>query len=165
MLADSPDCLENDPAWSPDGSQVVFDVACTEETSDAQAGLAVINADGTGWHRIVGPGQFAFDSFPPSHPVWSPDGSSIAFDTESGEGFFGTVYLARADGSRVAVLTDGEQPTWSPDGDRIAFTFQDERDVQSDIYVIGVDGTSRQRLTSTIDIESAPAWQSIVGTG
>ena len=168
LLADSADCLENDPAWSPDGGRIVFDAGCTEETSDAQAGLIVINADGTGWHRIVGPDGFS--SFPPSSPVWSPDGRHIAFDTVQGEGIAGTIYVADADGSNVFALTDGVGPAWSPDGSRIAFAFQDTRfETYSHIYVIGVDGSGLHRLTSVKDrgdgvvrtaaLVSNPSWQ------
>jgi TolB protein len=54
-----------------------------------------------------------------SDPVWSPDGSTIAFTSDRG----GTaqVCLMRPDGSKVRCLTDGVQPAWSPDGKSLTF--------------------------------------------
>ena len=50
-------------------------------------------------------------------PVWSPDGSRIAFAGASEEGF--DLYVMNADGSDITKLTDlpGDEitPAWSPD--------------------------------------------------
>ncbi len=73
-----------------------------------------INADGTGRRRISN----GID------PVWSPDGSQIAFVRwEEPRG----VWVVNADGSgerRVFDWTEARRPSWSPDGTQIVFTRQ-----------------------------------------
>jgi len=53
-------------------------------------------------------------------PAWSPDGTLIAFVDLSFR-----LVVARADGTRLKVLTGGrsltQSPSWSPDGSRIVF--------------------------------------------
>ncbi|MEV6527001.1 hypothetical protein AB0M43_34240 [Longispora sp. NPDC051575] len=63
------------------------------------------------------------------HPAWSPDGLSLAFDTE-GEGW-GICVLPVAGGRSREVVTDNHpdrvhDPAWSPDGGTIAFTSVEE---------------------------------------
>src|SRR5512134_1924466 len=61
------------------------------------------------------------DPAPDRSPVWSPDGSQIAFASRRADNW--DLYLMRADGGGLRRLTedaayDGE-PAWSPDGARI----------------------------------------------
>jgi tricorn protease len=64
-------------------------------------------------------------------PVWSPDGSEIAWFSDSGNGY--ELLIAAQDGlSAARRLSIGEskmawEPTWSPDGTRIAFVDDDVR--------------------------------------
>jgi Tol biopolymer transport system component len=62
------------PRWSPDGTKVVY-TGALPANPDAPL-LYVVNADGTGAHRVTSePGIWAeFD------PTWSPDGTRIAFN-------------------------------------------------------------------------------------
>jgi Tol biopolymer transport system component len=57
------------PVMSPDGSRIVL--AIRSGTGDR--GLYVVNADGTDLHRIAGGRDNPFN------PIWSPDGTQIAF--------------------------------------------------------------------------------------
>src|SRR5919109_664249 len=65
--------------YSPDGKQIVFDrqdpfaQGCTRTSA-----LYVVNVDGSGLHQIT-PGGFCDDD-----GSWSPDGSEIAFEHDSG---------------------------------------------------------------------------------
>src|SRR5436305_12651698 len=54
--------------WSPDGRQIAF----TWSFGPKQVGLALINADGSGFQALPG-GQDAI------FPSWSPDGRKILF--------------------------------------------------------------------------------------
>mgnify|MGYP000270532003 FL=1 len=91
-------------------------------------------------------------------PVYSPDGSQIAFvATHDGDP---ELYVANADGSNVRKLTDNEavdaSPSWAPDGSKILFV--SDRDGDFEIYTMNPDGTDAQRQELTLPEEnSAPA--------
>jgi len=100
---------------------------------------------------------------PNIQPVWSPDGSRIAFAGAGDEGF--DLYVMDADGSDLMQLTDTpgdeDQPAWSPDGTRIAFFFDDlgEPNFRSGVGIVGAEGGEWTALV-TRDDEYAyrPAW-------
>ncbi len=66
-----------------------------------------------------------------SEPVWSPDGTKIAFARWNINSRFVEIFVMNADGSDQRRLTQSREdhsPSWSPDGTKIAFwrTFQGE---------------------------------------
>ena len=74
-LTNSP-ATDGSPAWSPDGRRIAF----------ASGGIAVINVDGTGFAKLITdhvggctPSPGAGSTRISSGPVWSPDGSRIAY--------------------------------------------------------------------------------------
>ena len=97
-------------------------------------------------------------------PVWSPDGTRIAF-VKASEGH-DNVWVMNADGSGQTNLTpgavttgqanEGTNPTWSPDGTRIAYASS-----QGEIWAMNADGTNKVNLTDTVPsvgLEIQPAW-------
>lgn len=94
-------------------------------------GICVVRADGRGFRRldrdvVAGSEARGGDSL----PVWSPDGTEIAFARSLGQrppnGFtIKEIFTMRADGSgrrRVTYLNAyATAPSWSPDGRRLAF--------------------------------------------
>ena len=91
------------------------------------------------------------------NPVWSPDGSRLAFVSNRD----GNPEIYVVDGKAVENLTQHEgldlSPAWSHGGRRIAFV--SNRDGQNDIYILELtDGTLR-RLTERGDVlTSSLSW-------
>jgi dipeptidyl aminopeptidase/acylaminoacyl peptidase len=97
-------------------------------------------------------------------PVWSPDGTKIAFygyprgAVQGGANY--DVYVMSADGSGVANLTTTPadvaswfsqlNPKWSPDGTRIAY------DGDDGLYVVNVDSSGPTRIASGQDATWSP---------
>ena len=86
-------------------------------------------------------------------PVWSPDGSRIAFVSARAEGR-NEIYTMAADGSDARRIAPSvyaySYPVWSPDGRRIAFVSRDFY-----LYVVGADGSD---LTEIAETRSQPTW-------
>ena len=88
-------------------------------------------------------------------PTVSPDGKTVVYAAESGEGL--DLFFLRVGGRNPQNLTadsaaDDYQPAFSPDGETIAF--RSERD-GGGIFVMGSTGESVRRLT---DFGYNPAW-------
>ena len=91
-------------------------------------------------------------------PVWSPDGTHIAFDSDR----YGDrdIFVMNADGSHQQQLTtdsaEDREPAWSPDGSLIAF--QSDRYTPRDVFVMNLDGSSQRQLTSVNAVDALPDW-------
>jgi Tol biopolymer transport system component len=128
------DAQDDQPAWSPDGEELVF-----RRSGAGGADLWIMDADGTNQHQLTsGPEG-------DSEPVWSVDGL-IAFTRG------GSIWVVEPDGTglRQLVPDRGRQPDWSPDGDRLAFVRG------SKIFVADGFGTVLRRVTRRT--ATRPAW-------
>jgi len=116
VLAGAPEPLRRstrpirDHELSPDGRWVAF-----LETG-AQEDLFVARTDGTEYRKLTD------DVFRDRAPVWSPDGSRLAFYSDR-TGMY-QLWTIRPDGSGATQVPTGDRkanfPTWSPDGSEIA---------------------------------------------
>jgi Tol biopolymer transport system component len=169
------DCAQ-DPAWSPDGSSIVFASGGVPRTN-CRGGLWTMPVGGSGARRIAAEGRnpdwspdgskLAYDDGKGSivvsdatggdartvgrgaEPAWSPDGSLLAFTREQ------AIFVAAANGSGERLITrGGVEPDWSPDGTRLVFA----RTVQgsSGLAIVGLDGSGLLPVTSSEDRQ--PAW-------
>lgn len=106
---ESADAFASSPAWSPDGSRIMYWIA--------GLGLSVVDTRG----GDVRPVSVMLSGAPVSRPAWSPDGRTITFNM-----FEGSILSAPSSGGTATVLIEnGRDAAWSPDGKRIAFVRND----------------------------------------
>jgi TolB protein len=148
------------PAWSPDGSHIVYERQWSPLAKREGLALFVVSSKGGGTpRRLTSEAVAAGD-----HPVWSPDGKWIAFrthaDQEPGEGA-SELSLIRPDGSGVRHLKTPEDNVlsagFSPDGQWITFGAPGVGDI-SDVWAMHVDGSDMHPITRTTTWDSAPDW-------
>ena len=112
---------ELDPAWSPDGSMLVY-TSAPYAGSDCKAcalTLRIAHADGTHSTPVTSHGAGIYDN----GAAWSPDGTTIAFVRGTSD-TPGRLYTVHPDGSAVTPMSTtlhASAPSWSPDGATIAF--------------------------------------------
>jgi dipeptidyl aminopeptidase/acylaminoacyl peptidase len=105
--------------------------------------------------RSVGPSPVRETS-----PVWSPDGSRIAFLFDRGRG--PEIRVMRADGSNEKRLAPAPHihtsPDWSPDGRFLAYQADVDDDGLDEIYVVDAAGGRPHRLVEVDYVEDLK-WQ------
>jgi Tol biopolymer transport system component len=94
-------------------------------------------------------------------PVWSPDGTVVAFRSPVGLGAYTSVYVGRP--QTQPVLVSGEllvdnRPLWLPDGGRLFFTAvrAGDKKIGRIGYLANVDGTAPRELGPMDRIEMLP---------
>lgn len=139
----------NDPAWSPDGDQIVF----SGEDSNGDIQLFIIDEDGSNREQIT------FGDLSPREPHWSMDGSQIVFDAFPLDNY--EIFVVNADGTNPTQLTSDsgrdQDPVWSPDGSQIAFSSTRGTN-RFDIYRMNSDGSNIQQITHNDNSNRNPAW-------
>jgi TolB protein len=118
--------------------------------SGSQFMLQIADADGQGALTALTSKE------PIISPVWSPDGSKLAY--VSFEKKKPVIYVhTLASGQRQVVANfkgSNSAPAWSPDGRRLAVVLS--KDGNSQIYVVNADGSGVQRLTQSAGIDTEP---------
>ena len=157
------------PAWSPDGSRLLFTRITTDaaNSADIRASTALYTVPAAGGTPTAVPG--ATDGYLGD---WSPDGAQIVFTELAADADTGPITVVRIDGTqrRTIAGADGLMPTWSPDGRTIAFariTSLDpdrarEHDVAQIATVPAGGGTVRTlaatRPTAARTVAGYPTW-------
>ena len=139
---------DNYPFWSPDGERIVF----YSNRTGVYFQIFVINRDGTGLTQLT------FDQADNRTPVFSPDGTKIAWQSERDGNR--EIYVMDADGSNQTRLTFEDQedshPKWSADGTEIIFdSHRHHPETQmANLYVMKADGSDVRRLTTYDEYDS-----------
>jgi uncharacterized repeat protein (TIGR01451 family) len=152
---------DESPKWSPDNSRIVFqsdrDFQSDSDNPIYGWDIYVMNWDGSGVSRLT---SAAYDDI---DPVWSPDGTKIAFQSfRNGVNY--QIYVMNADGSGQVSVSNNNgndtQPSWSPDGTKIAFASDRDQAGFSSIYVMSANGSNQTRVTLSGSgfVDEQPAW-------
>ncbi len=104
--------VADDPAWSPDGSVIVFQSPPDPYVAGwGDQSLYAIHPDGTGLTTLT----TDLDGPASNHPSWSPDGSQIVF-SHAGEGATADLWVMDPDGRHLHVLEatplNENSPSW-----------------------------------------------------
>jgi TolB protein len=154
QLTNTPDIVELNPSWSPDGKHIVFSEGTVQGGTDKDLGLWVMNADGSQLRQLTPEGIV---------PSWSPDGKTIAYDVVDANAFGNgvdriNIYAIPAAGGEPTNLTPGAKyasdPDWSPSGRRIAF------DLSTGLAVMKADGSNQHRIPHAAGgaVDAGPVW-------
>jgi Tol biopolymer transport system component len=113
-LTNSPG-LDEDPAWSPDGTKIVF-----TSTRSSLIDIYRMNADGSGVTRLSFTGLA-------KTPAWSPAGTKIAYSDDDPDTQEREIEVADPSFATRSDLTNDpfapeDSPDWSPDGQLLTLT-------------------------------------------
>jgi Tol biopolymer transport system component len=177
------DPLPGHPAWSPDGSKLVFPLSTAKQPTKQSVTLDALNVldIASGSMRAITPLALGAEE-----PDWSPDGTRIVFNSAAGHSQF--AYVVRPDGTGLHKIAHRARngstrkddprfvdartirPRWSPDGRKIVF-FGDTKACGShhlngcprgperlSVFVMNADGSGARRLTHSRRAESSPSW-------
>ncbi len=142
--------VENHPALSPDGRQVVY-----MSEASGNADIYLQRVDGRNAINLTEDSPAA-----DTEPAFSPDGRQIVFRSERGGG---GIFLMGATGESVRRLGDlGHNPSWSPDGSRVVVSTEGINDPLSrqaaaaELWTIAVVSGETRRIYSGDAVQ--PAW-------
>jgi dipeptidyl aminopeptidase/acylaminoacyl peptidase len=147
-----------DPAWSPDGSAILY----VKDQRSGTRGTPIIerfDVAAKTTRALTGPGYIS--------PAWSPDGRFVAATIT---GSFGTdiVILDARTGAEILRVTNDQlssDPIWSPVGDSIAFFRVDHGVVDFELATLAgsapgwtVRATNPLTVSAGLDAESGASW-------
>jgi TolB protein len=160
--------VEDDyPAWSPDGSRLVF---YSNRDGSGFMQIFVVGVDGTGLVQLTRTA---------SHnrtPVFSPDGKAILFQAERDGNR--EIYLMGADGSAPRNLTrnpaEDSHPKFLPGGRGFVFDSLRDDAAAEELYTLELDGSGLRRITHEAAVDTYASvspdgsrllWRRMLATG
>ena len=142
------------PVWAPDNQAIAY-------TSYRPAGQFGTFQDIIVSYITTGARETPANGSPQRQnylPIYSPDGSKIAF-TSNRDGN-PEIYVMNRDGSGLRRMTNNPAidvtPTWSPSGNQLAWV--SDRTGQPHIYIMNADGTGQRSLIN--EYCDRPTWSS-----
>lgn len=165
-------------AWSPDGTKIAYDstrVLDGRNIAGFNVNIWVMNADGSNTTALTTLRSSLASSV---SPVWSPDGTKIAFTSSRALSGLDAALLTRnvwvmnSDGTNAQPLTKltvaaSSAPAWSPDGTKIAYVSARALNGTNNagspnLWVMNADGSGSRpltALTSTYNMSTeTPSW-------
>ena len=132
------------PDWSPDGRHLAV----------TGGGIFVITATGDSLTRLSS--AIGYDV------KWSPDGSTLAYETYDSTNVY-RLWLMASDGTRVRAMNawgsdSWFEPDWSPDGSRLAHVRSGGWITEPEVFVMDTTGFGVRRLTNDGFEDRYPAW-------
>lgn len=161
---------DEDPDWSPDGSEIVFTRCPPSGDHCSIWSIDVKSGDEVRLSPYVLPGSHPPKYVEDKFPAYSPDGRRIAFVRYSGSFIDGLLMIAEAHLQharrmlRMPFQGEPQTPVWSPDGRRLVFAspgvpVPGAKQKGQALYVVDADGSHLRRLTPwKLHAGFAPDW-------
>lgn len=167
---------EGDPAWSHDGTQIVF---VSYSAGTPRFVIKGMDADGANVHTIYdGNDTISTPYFPPGayDPSCSPDGQwvvfekPVSFNGENGNAGIWHLFKIHPDGTGLVNLSEAGAhtdmaeylPSYSPAVDSIIFSARygssDPAGVQIDVFEMDINGSSVQQITQNSSYDDFAIW-------
>lgn len=146
---------DNEPRWSPDGSQIAF--VRIYPSNNNKEEIWMMNADGSN-QRYIGIEGFIGG--------WHPDGTRLIYVTVINGNY--EVCTCLPDGTDIRQITNNTvneiSPSYSPDGNQIVFDsfegtlYTNTNAATYEIFVMNADGTDRRQLTDNERFDGSARW-------
>ncbi len=139
------------PDWDPDGKTIVYEV----DDQQQPYSIWTMNADGSGKTQLLSKAETWLGA-----PVFSPDGSRIAFFHS------GVIGIAERNGTNIQLFDrspgkNQDFPVWSPDGSKIAYTESNgspEVSIPSELWIADSNGANKVRVLADLDGKVKKSW-------
>jgi Tol biopolymer transport system component len=156
------------PTWSADGEWLVYDGGDSGAIPSELHGLCLTTVEGPNNSVLTGNTNDHF-------PVWSPDGTRIAFMHWQHDHW--EIYIMNADGGDRHPLTSSSNyvkprphnvsPAWSPDGQQIVFL--SDRGGEWEFFVMDAGGSNQHQIledvTDALDIQYTAVYERVISWG
>jgi Tol biopolymer transport system component len=148
------------PAWSPDGSRIVFNLG---NPSKGNVRIWIMHADGSHQRQLAtdAPGYLDFE------PEYTPDGTHIVFSRCLPNNGVCAIWIMRTDGTGNQPITPYKvgtheasdfDPSVSPDGNHVAYTAFGQNGITAQIRIVRLDGTGNHALSPPAIEAGHPDW-------